>query len=260
MCRTMANAIVKKMALAVLLVLFVPSTCLADTTAVVTVNAIVQPGESALLVDTNSVGFGIVMGSVNNRRFVAGPVNVTYFAGTSPWTIMVYTVNSDGVPGLIGVSDPSKSIPLKVWCGNYGPWEHRPGVPPDEENPYFWNGHDFNGDGDKEDVIRDGSISEIILGFDVNGDGDALDIGLGTQEKPILEEPCWLRIPDYTQMDHTNPYTWRRLLTSEWVQKPGPGGGPADPYTFPVYFAIDVTGVAPQDYRTTALRFELINE
>ena len=254
----------KKVFSLILLGLMTPSLCFAGTTATVTVTATVLAGESSISVDTTLVDFGGVSGSVTNRRFVAGPVKVSYFAATRPWTIRVYTRNPGGVPGLIGVTDSSVAIPLKVWDDNYGPWEHRPGIPPDEENTYFWNGYNFNGDQDKEDIITDGSISEIALGvngLDVNGDGDALDTGLGTPQKPVSEEPSWLRVPDFVQMDPANPFTWRRLLTQEWAERPGEGsGGGGDPTKFPVFFAIDVTGISPQAYRTTTLTFQIIGE
>jgi hypothetical protein len=255
------NAIIE-----VLVVIFlIAPNCFAGTTATVTVTATVLEGESSISVDVALVNFGGVSGSLSNRRFVAGPVQVSYFAATRPWTIRVYTVNPGGVPGLIGVTDSSQSIPLKVWCDNYGPWEHQPGIPPNEENIYFWNGYSFNGDNDKEDIITDGSISEIALevnGLDVNGDGDALDTGLGTPQKPVSEEPSWLRVPDWVQMKPDDPYTWRRLLTQAWAEAPGSGsgGGSGDPYKFPVFFGIDVTGIAPQQYRTTTLTFQIIGE
>jgi hypothetical protein len=125
------------------------------------------------------------------------------------------------------------------------------GHTPNEENPYFWNGYDFNGDGDRKDLITDSSISEIALGFDVNGDGDALDSGLGTSAAPVSEEPVYLRVPDDGEMAPGNPYTWRRLAYS---------GAELDSSGFPVFFAIDVTGIAPQQYRTTTLTFQIIGE
>lgn len=223
----------------------------AATTATVTITATVLPGESSISVDTNLIDFGGVSGSVSNRRFVAGPVKVSYFAGNSAWTVRVYTANPGGVVSLIGVTDSTESIPLKVWCDNYGPRANRPGHAPDEENNYFWNGRDFNGDGDKEDLITDGSISEPALGFDVNGDGDAVDTGLGTPTAPVSEEPVWLRIPDVNEMIPTNHYTWRRLAYS---------GAELDPNGFPVFFGIDVIGITPQVYRTITLTFQIINE
>jgi hypothetical protein len=208
-------------------------------------------GESSLSVDTSLVDFGSVSGSVNNRRFTAGPVTVSYFAASSPWTIRVYTANPGDVVGLIGVTDANINIPLKVWCDNYGPRLNAQGRAPNEENAYFWGGYDFNGDGDKQDVITSGAISEVALGFDVNGDGDALDSGLGTASAPVTEDPVYLRVPDDGEMVPGNPYTWRRLAYS---------GGELPASGFPVFFAIDVTGASPQQYRTTTLTFQIIGE
>lgn len=222
-------------------------TAYAATTATVTVTATVQPGQNDISLDTTTLNFGAVSGSVNDRRFLAGPVKVSYFAGTNPWTIRVYTANAGDVPGLIGQSNPAVAIPLKVWCENYGPT----GTVPDEENTYFWNGYDFSGDGQKDDIITDGSISEIDLGFDVNGDKDALDTGLGTPADPVSEEASWLRIPDDSQMQPGQPFTWRRLTYA---------GAELDSDGFPVYLGIDIVGVLPQDYSTSTLTFQIINE
>lgn len=225
--------------------------CFADTTAMVTVTATVLPGQSSISVNTTSVSFGAVTGSVNNRRFVAGPVNVSYFAGSSAWTIRAYTANPGNLLGLVGVTDANYNIPLKVWDDNYGPRLNPRGRAPNEENKYFWSGYDFNGDNDKLDIITDGSISEVTLEFDVNGDGDAIDVGLGTTSAPVTEDPIWLRVPDVTEMVAGQPFTWRRLAYA---------GAELSSDGFPVYFAIDVTGATPQDYRTTTLTFQIINE
>ncbi|MEI8175352.1 MAG: hypothetical protein WCG78_00605 [Candidatus Omnitrophota bacterium] len=224
----------------------------ASTTATVTVTASVLAGESSIEVDTTSVGFGAVSGSVATRRFhTLAPVKVKYFAGGSAWTVRVYTANPGSVHGLIGVTDATQSIPLKAWCDNYGPRLNVTGHAPDVNNNYFWNGYDFNNNGHKGDTITDGSISEVILGFDVNGNATTTDIGLGTATYPVAEDPVWLQVPDIHDMISNNPYTWRRLTYA---------GAQLDPTGFPVYFGIDVTGVAPQDYRTTALTFQIINE
>ena len=228
-----------------------PTFCFAGTSAIVTVSATVLPGQNDISVDVSSVNFGSVTGTVTNRRFVTGPVTVKYFAGTNPWTIRVFTANPNHIAGLIGVTDPSKSMPLKVWCDNYGPRLNPLGHAPNEENPYFWNGYDFNGNSTKTDSITDGSISEIALGFDVNGNGTTTDIGLGTVLQPVPEDPIWLRAPDTNDMVSGNPFTWRRLVYS---------GAELNADGFPVFLAVDVTGVTPQEYKTTALTFQIINE
>ncbi|NQU74041.1 MAG: hypothetical protein HQ547_04980 [Candidatus Omnitrophica bacterium] len=235
-----------------LALLILPGNSFADTTATITVTATILPGQNSISLDASLVDFGGVSGSVSDRRFISlQAVVVSYFAASNPWTIRVYTANPGDVTGLIGVTNPAESIPLKVWCDNYGPRENPVGNAPDEENRYFWSGYDFNGDLDKEDVITDGSISEIALGFDVNGDGDAMDTGLGTAVQPVSENPTWLRVPDDSEMLPGNPFTWRRLSYA---------GAELEADGFPAFFAIDVTGVLPQDYQTTTLTFQIINE
>jgi len=235
------------------------SNCLADTTAVLTLTVTVLPGESSISVETNTVdgtiGFGAVSGAIGDMRFMAprrGELQmlVSYFAASSPWHIRVFTANPGDPPplGLVGVSDPSKSIDLKVWCENFGPAGT---MPPDEENPFFWNGFDFNGNGNKTDEITGGTISEVDLGFDVNGDGDATDVGLGTVSEPVSEEPKWLRVPDVNEQLSGKPETWRSLAYS---------GAELETSGFPVYLGINIVGVVPQDYSTNTLTFEIIHE
>lgn len=268
----------KKIISAVVLLLMIPNHCFAGTTAVVTVTATVLAGQSEISIDTSNIDFGAVSGSVSNRRFVAGPVKVSYFAGTSPWTIRVWTNNNPAAsqldaPAFAGLkgADGISYIPLKVWCDNYGPIAHQPGNPPNEENAYFWRGYDFNQSGTIESppITSGPDISEVALKFDVNGDGDAVDsitpnpTIVSSTKYPVTEEPVWLRTPEYNEMIPTNYYTWRRLLTSAWVAAPGQPGSPGaggDPYSFPVLFGIDVTGVSPQQYRTTTLTFQIIGE
>lgn len=248
--------------------------CLAASSAVVRVTATVLAGQSEIVVDTTNINFGAVSGTISNRRFVAGPIKISYFAGTSPWTIRVYTNNPNHVPGLIGVTDPSINIPLKAWCDNYGPIAHQPGISPDEENRYFWSGYNFNGiNGIESTPITTGpDINEATFvsgGLDVNGDRDATDIITPSPTKdsntkyPVPEEPVWLRVPDFNEMDPLNQYTWRRLLTSAWANAPGNGGsgsGGGDGYSFPAFLAIDVTGAQPQVYTTATLTFQIIGE
>ncbi len=230
---------------------FIPSAAFAGTTATVTVSITVLQGQSSIAVDTTAVAFGSVSGSVSAHRFISSAVKVSYFAANNPWTIRVYTANPGNVPGLIGVTDSTKSIPLKTWCDNYGPRLDPLGHAPDVNNKYFWAGYDFNGNGTKTDLITDGSISEVALGFDVNGNGIATDTGLGTAANPVPEDPIWMRVPDQTEQIVGNPYTWRRLTYS---------GAELDSTGFPVYFGVDVSGVTPQDYKTTTLTFQIINE
>jgi hypothetical protein len=226
--------------------------CFAATKATVIVTAVILSGTNSITVDANSVNFGAVTFSTTNRRFIAGPITISYFTATNPWTIRVWTNNGGGAAhaGLVG-ADGTAYIPLKVWCDNYGPRANPRGYAPDEENTYFWNAYDFNGNTTKTDVITSGIISEIALGFDVNGDGDALDVGLGTPTEPVSEEPIWLRVPEYSEMAPGNPFTWRRLCYA---------GAELSSTGFPVYLAIDVTGKNPQVYSTATLTFQIINE
>lgn len=214
-------------------------------------------GEATVGVPGAEYSFGTLQGSVDNHRFKIGPIPVSFGGFDSPWTVRVWTNNGVGADkaGLKG-ADGITYIPLKVWCVNYGP----SGTPPDEENDYFYTGYDFgNGtnvgiqyqDGDKTDVYSSGTFDETYWGFDINGDGDATDVITATSTHKITEEPFWLRIVEDDEMDPFNVYTWRRLCWS-------PGAELGSP--FDVYLAIDVDGKKNQQYQTTTLTLEYINE
>jgi hypothetical protein len=67
----------------------------------------------------------------------------------------------------------------------------------------------------------------------------------------VNNEVGWFRIPEYSDMVPSNIYTWRRLC---W----GPGGELTNP--FDIYLAIDANGMPNQQYQTTTLTVEYINE
>ena len=209
-----------------------------------------------------------IVGNIDNHRFVLGPIPVQFGGFYSPWTIRIWTNNGEGadLAGLVGVTDPGQVIPLKVWCVNYGPAE----TVPDEENNYFYSGYDFGDgvnigrqhqNGSKEDIYTSGTFDENYWGFDINGNGiiDEEPIAASPANK-IGEEPSWLRIPEDDEMSVMNRYTWRRLA---WA----PGGELGEPVPgnpllqeFDIYLAIDVQGKRNQQYTTTTLTVEYINE
>jgi len=222
-----------------------------------------------------SYTFGTVTGTIANHRFVAGPIPVSFGGFNENWTIRIWTKNNPSASqadapkyaGLKG-ADGAAYIPLKVWCINYGPALRRPPPDPplpdtpypDEENDYFWSGYDFgNGadigrqyqDGDKNDWYLNGTFDETYWGFDISGNGTATGIITASRAAKIGEEPFWLRIPEYNEMDPVNKLTWRRLCYS-------PGGELSNP--FDIYLAIDVQGKSNQTYQTTTLTIEYINE
>ena len=61
----------------------------------------------------------------------------------------------------------------------------------------------------------------------------------------------WFRIPEYSEMDPGNKFTWRRLC---W----GPGAELTNPFNF--YLAIEAAGKPGQAYQTTTLTLDYLNE
>ena len=224
----------------------------AGLTDTVAVSATVAAGTSSVSITEATITFGTVAPLSTDHRFeAAGPMTVDYFAAGFPWAVRVYTDNVVGGTadnaGLEG-ADGTSYVPLKVYAANLGPE-----LKPDPEGEYFWAGYDFNGDGDKDDEIIDGSIDETALGFDVNGDGDVLDAGLGTELDPVKEEQRvgWFRIPE--DDEHTaDKYTWRRLIFHDAERNA------AVPPPFTSYLAIDAAGTKAQAYSTT-LTVQILN-
>jgi len=219
-----------------------------------------QKGQPSLVVSPSSVAFGTISGSQANHRFQTPAINVVYGGFDPPWTVRIWTNNSPGggaepqKAGLKG-ADGTTFVPLKVWCANYGPGEFSPPPGPDEENNYFWEGYDFNGNQSKEDSIISGTYVESNLGFDINGDGDALDTITPSPADPLYEGPVWLRIPEGDEMVPGNRYTWRRFTWNDGQGNDAGLGG-----DFNSYLGVDTAGVKPQNYNTTTLTVEYINQ
>jgi hypothetical protein len=210
-----------------------------------------------------------LVGTINNRRFVLGPIPVTFGGDSLNWTVRIWTNNNPSASqanahlyaGLKG-ADGITYLPLKVWCANYGPPCRRPPPAPaypEEESDYFYTGHDFgNGtnvgaqyrDGDKNDWYLSGTFDENAWGFDINGNGTASDVITASRGGKIGEEPVWLRVPEYNEMIPTDRFTWRRLCYS--------GAELSSP--FEIYLAIDVSDATTQFYQTSTLTVEYINE
>jgi hypothetical protein len=71
----------------------------------------------------------------------------------------------------------------------------------------------------------------------------------------VNNEAGWFRIPEYNEMNPANVFTWRRLTWTN-VSQDATLGNP-----FNIYLAMDVADAAvPQDYKTTTLTLEYINE
>lgn len=216
-----------------------------------------------------------LVGSFNDHRFIYGPIPVTFGGYSLNWTVRIWTNNNPTASradaykyaGLRG-ADAVTYIPLKVWCANYGPPLRRPVPPPplpdtpypDEENDYFYIGYDFGDgvnvgrqyqDGDKNDWYLSGTFDENYWGFDINGNGVVSDVITASRGGKIGEEPVWLRIPEYNEMDLADKLTWRRLCYSSGAELSSP---------FDIYLAIDVAGKGNQQYQTTTLTVEYINE
>jgi len=206
------------------------------------------------------IEFGSISGISSNHRFQTDAVNITYGGFDTPWTVRVWTDNSPGngeepeKAGLRGKQDTGVYVPLKIWCENYGPGAFGPPPGPDEENDFFWEGYDFNENGNREDVLTGGSYSEAALGFDINGDGDTDDTIVPSAVAPLYEGPVWLRVPEKDEIDPYNRYSWRRLCWNDGLGDDAGMGG-----EFDIFLGVDTSSVQPQGYETV-LTVEYVNE
>lgn len=155
---------------------------------------------AALSVDPDGLSFGTI---TSPSVVMVGYTSLTFNPSPwSEWTVRVYTKNANGKPGMVGVTDTTKTVPFKVWCNNFGPSGATEHDPPDPTNGINW---------------RD----------------------------------WWYWVPDQSEMDPTNKWTWRRLL---W------GSVPYGKTDYPIYFAADFgrDGFSGQSYSTTVY-FEVID-
>ena len=113
----------------------------AATFDTIEISATIAAGTSSVAITEATIAFGTLTGSETDHRFSAGPMSVSYFAASSPWTIRVFTDNSPGSgkePEKAGFkgADGTTFVPLKVWNANYGP----SGSMPDPEVDLNWIG------------------------------------------------------------------------------------------------------------------------
>jgi len=120
----------------VVAVLFSSSQLAWGATDTVTVTVVVGASSSSISVSPATLDFGTLNPDVSNFRFSAGPISVTYSAIQSA-DLFVYTDVPADIEGLIGVADPTKTLPLRAWTENYGPGLG--GIPPDPQNNTNWN-------------------------------------------------------------------------------------------------------------------------
>lgn len=158
---------------------------LAATTAPVTVSATVASALREIAVAPTSITWNIPAGTLTAHRSSSPTMAVTFYGGnlTGGYKIRAYTQNATAGDGRGYLVNGANKLSLKVWCPNFGPGYAKvnPNNAPNPNNAYIWAGYDFNGDGDKTDYGKDGTLTagvkyvEATLGFDINGDGDTLD-------------------------------------------------------------------------------------
>lgn len=242
-------------------------------TATTSVSATVAAGTNTITVTPAPWGFGSLPGgTATTYRFSSGrdsgtwtapgALSVTYFPA-APYEIRTYTdhvVGSGATDSRGYLLNGTHKLYLKVWCTNFGPAGMSETTGPDPMDPYFWGGYDFNGNGNKTDIITSGSaLSEATLGFDINGDGDATDTitpaatRVSATQFPVPEEPCWLWMLEKDTMQEGNDgvkeFTRRRLGYN--YPTDAELGSP-----FKVHLAMDVRGVAAGAYSGT-VTFEM---
>jgi len=133
-----------------------PTTALALPSDSATVTATILAGTSTLVVTEASIAFGNITPVGLDHRKAAGPLTVSFFAGTSPYNIQIHTTHgvdtgADDRGGLIGAVDGTTLLAMKCWTANYGP---APGftpdpdcAAPDAENDTYWTPDPVAGDG-----------------------------------------------------------------------------------------------------------------
>ena len=191
------------------------------------------------------------------------PVTVYFGNAEEPWILCIYTASEmknkaqqtypltrHGLVRYDPIYDnvyPEYTLPLKVWCGNYGPVGFfnsqgnianssyaAQGYPP-VTNDYFLKGYDLDNDGTIGGLLFE-SDGPFIEGtgageypFDLDGDGfqqgdNFFDPADG--RVAIGEEPAWLFVPVLQHatepaaqgaivMDPSDTATWRVLTSSE---------------------------------------------
>ncbi len=191
------------------------------------------------------------------------PITVYFGNAEEPWILCIYTASemqnedqqtypltSHGLVRYDPIYDnvyPEYTLPLKVWCGNYGPVGFfnsdgnianatyaAQGYPP-VTNDYFLKGYDLDNDGTIGGLLFE-SDGPFIEGtgageypFDLDGDGfqegdNFFDPADG--RVAIGEEPAWLFVPVLQHatepaaegaivMDPNDTATWRVLTSSE---------------------------------------------
>ena len=161
-----------------------------------------------------------------------------------PFTVRIYTDNSaryHGIPGAVRRSTPAGlvsmngrwTIPLKIWCLNFGPdiqktgWDSGLAGPPPVDDDDLWIG------------------PPLIEGSRNRGSA------------------TWVRVPDFTEMT-ANPVTWRRLIGQEphddrFVSDANSTGDFTlkSPFTF--YLATEAGAAAVEGTYVTTLVVELWN-
>jgi len=169
---------------AIIATLSLSGVLLAATTDTVDVTATVAAANREITVTETAIDWTLGPGSLSAHRFMSPEITVNFYGGnqTGGFKIRAYTDHAIGA----GATDQrgylangANKLYLKTWCPNFGP-RLTSGLTPNSN--YFWSGYDFNGDGDKNDTGKNGTLaagvkySEVTLGFDINGDGDTNDI------------------------------------------------------------------------------------
>lgn len=119
------------------------STTASGTYYVDDIKAVKSP--STITLPGSGYTFGTKSGTAADHRFHIGPIPITYGGFSPPWAIRIWTNNGIGAAqsGLKG-ADNVTYMPLRVWCGNFGPAGYST-TPPDEENDAYWVNNDLTG-------------------------------------------------------------------------------------------------------------------
>lgn len=242
---------------AVIAIVLVHGIGFAATTDTVVVSATVAAAARDIIVTpATTLVWSMATATATTHRFISPTMTVSFYGGNQSggYKIRAYTDNDATVADARGylVSGANK-LYLKAWCPNFGPRNVPNQSSPPPTNRYFWEGYDFNSDGDKSDSGKNstltGSYSESTVGFDINGDGDTTDtitVAASTANPDNFTNiNYWLgESPSYSWLAADNT-----LSTYEVVFAQDDTSPLASP--FEVRFGADVNGVAGATYAGT---------
>jgi len=235
------------------------SVLLADTSDAVAVTATVAAAVRSIEISPATIAWDMPAGTMDAHCFISPEIEIKFYGGNQAggYKIRAYTsqASTNGLGYLISGSD---ELYLKGWCVNFGPRLATEANPPAPVNNYFWNGYDFNGDGDSDDTGSNDSLTgtydESVLDFDINGNGTKTDT---ITVAASGDDPDTFTATFY-HLGEGPSYSWmaNQADLATYEVKLATDAGPLDT-PFKVRLAADVAGVPSGTY-TGGVTFDIV--